>query len=93
MSQQRTGLLLSELQHASERGADKEVQEGCKPLEDGYTRYRQAKKASCDFDFRPVSALNPSLHSTVRDFERQNISLKSLLTVRLLASRAPPIHD
>jgi|RhiMetdeSRZDD1v2_1073273.scaffolds.fasta_scaffold142379_4 hypothetical protein len=87
---ERTTVLVTEWQHASGLGNDVQVKDGCLKLRDGYPNYREAKRASLDFEFRPALAGNFLPAVTSRQFPSYQIHIHSYFTVPISPTRAPP---
>src|SRR2546426_12024310 len=86
----RTAVLVTEWEHASGLANDVQVKDGCKQIRDGYPNYREAKKASLDFEFRPAVAASLLPAVTSHQFASFQVHIRSYFTVRVSPTRAPP---
>ena len=90
VGQERMSLLLNEWEHASDRGTEQQINEGCSRLQDGYPRYREAKKVNLEIDFQPALPTVISPHVRDRCFLSLELAAKSHIAIRVSPSRAPP---
>lgn len=91
IGQERTRLIVSELQHSCCREDQAQLKDGCKRLEQGFPTYRHAKPRTIGFQTFPGS--RPFLcmpGAAERWFHVQPDSLKTIRITYSILSRAPP---
>jgi hypothetical protein len=92
VTQQRTVQLLDEIQQNARQSDDRHIQQDCNELQDGYPRYREAKKSGPGFEVRPSVLSSLSVAVTPHEFVPLTISVRVVPTPNVSPSRAPPLH-
>lgn len=91
IGQERTNLIVSELQHSRCREDQTQFKDGCKQLEQGFPTYRHAKPRTIGFQNFPGSRPFLCPPGVVeRRFHVQPDSLKPIRIAYSILSRAPP---
>jgi hypothetical protein len=93
ISQERTALIVSELQHSSSRESATQLDAGCKQLHNSFPNFRQAKpKAGGDTSFAGAALVAFLPELCEQSFHLQIFPLKSRTTIERIPSRAPPLN-
>ncbi len=91
IGQERTSLIVSELQHSGSREGQSQVGDGCRQLDPSRPIYRQAKpRTICAFEVGRGLNVRFLPHVSGRAIPLQLHSLKSLCSIERILDRAPP---
>jgi hypothetical protein len=91
MTQYRSGRLAQRVLRAAAGSLGAHVKNSTSPV-DLYPRYREARKASFDFDFPPQIAINFSSHVGEREFALSPHLGEVCHSRRAASDRAPPVQ-
>jgi hypothetical protein len=91
VGQERTRIIVRELEHSSSREDRADIDSGCERLVDSFPKYRQAKlRANSDLFFGSVGPIDLQRGLSEHSFAPQVHSLKSVESFEDALSRAPP---
>jgi hypothetical protein len=88
--QTKTEQIVQELQHSDSGDDEVGIDQECPKVNHGLPKYREAKKANNDFQFRPVDTVVLAPATASWHFVADAVFYRSQLTLDRSHSRAPP---
>jgi hypothetical protein len=93
IGQERISLVVDEVQHSLARPDGLQFDSGCNQLRNGFPNFRQAKPETlCMLYFGVTQKFELWRVEAEREFHTQSHPLKSLDTIEIILTRAPPFQ-